>query len=191
MANTARAFANQAGSKRRRGEAGDNGPVGSPGLYLAGRRALQADAQVVQTSRPRQARIQGCIQNALPLLEQSFGMLQSQALDEVLGSDTRPGGKEAMQMKWAQASSSCQERQVRLFRVVLVQELYHPGHTCVVVHEGQLATIQRCFHPILARNKRKKHLQLGQKHLWCAGLMDSLPLSRHGKSSVELGSVMI
>ena len=150
MTDAARRLADQTLAEGTRRIAVGYRQVATARLQLAGGDGFQADAEVVQASRPGEPGVERGDEDALAVVQERPDVRQGKALEEVLGGDTGPGPEQSMEMVGADADDRGEPGEVGLLAMVFVEVAYDGGDAVVIVHIAIVSRWAVSRHPLLA-----------------------------------------
>lgn len=93
----------------------------------------------MEAARTGKAGIERGIEHARGFTQAKFGVFRSEALQKILGGDTRPAAKEPVEMGLAKSGSGGEVAECGLGRMVFVQVTNHSGDTIIIIHGSNLA----------------------------------------------------
>src|SRR5205085_12620730 len=94
-------------------------------LEFAGRRCLQTDTKIVQSTWSGQSYLQCRVEDALAVTKEPLHVLDREALHEILRGNTSPSGKQAVKMERTESDITGEIRQRRLLGMVLIEVTDH------------------------------------------------------------------
>ena len=173
MADATRALGDEAFFEWAVGEAKRDGPIGAAGFEFTGRGGFELDAKIVEAAGAGEAGIEGGIEDILAVAEHLPGMGEGEALEEILGRDAGPIGKEPVEMECAEVGLAGEGVEAGLFGAVLIQETDDTGDAFVIIHMNNLDGAEADSTRFLRRMAFTRLLQRialdvldGVSHLW-------------------------